>query len=182
MVESRTSPRPIHIWVAGCATGEEAYSVAMCVSECLEETGIRAPVRIFATALSPLVLRAARAGIYPSRALAHVSQERLDRFFQKRNGDYVITRPIREMCRFARHDLANDVPLYGSLDLVTCRNVLLYLNRPTRLRILDAFHRALKPGGCLLLGKAEGMIENAGFRELDSRHRLFRKIPERGRA
>jgi two-component system CheB/CheR fusion protein len=178
LVESRSDRQPIRIWVAGCATGEEAYSVAISVAECLQERGLDAPVRIFATDVSPLVLRKARAGAYPAKALAHVSPERVAKYFQRGNGDYVISRPIRNMCRFARHDLASHPALYGRLDLVTCRNVLLYFTRRARADALRTFHQVLKPGGCLLLGTAETADGGVLFRPIDPQHQLFRKVPE----
>ncbi len=154
LVRSRRDDGPIRIWVAGCATGEEAYSIGILLLECLGEADLVCPCKIFATDISPAVLRTARSGVYPARALQGLSPERLAQFFRRTKGGYQVVEPLRNLCLFSQRDLAVQHP-FSRLDLISCRNVLIYMTPGVRGRILERFHRALRPGAFLLLGRGE---------------------------
>ena len=145
---------PIRIWVPGCSTGEEVYSLAIALIEAAEERRVDAPFQIFGTDVSDEALEAARAGAYLENIAADVSPERLRRFFTRAGARWQISRSIREACLFARHDLTRDTP-FSHLDLVSCRNVLIYLDPAVQRRILPLLHYALEPGGALVLGATE---------------------------
>ena len=150
----RSAEAPVRIWVAGCSTGEEAYSLAMCLLEYMRETDVEVPVQIFGTDLSEPALERARAGIYPESIASDVSPERLRRFFTRVDGQYQISRPVRDMCIFAQQNLTKDPP-FSKLDLITCRNVLIYLGPALQGKVMRLFHYALKPSGYLVLGLSE---------------------------
>ena len=137
----------------GCATGEEAYSIAIALQEYFEETGHVYPVQIFASDISSAALEKARSGKYAESIAADVSPERLNRYFSKVEGGYQISKALREMCVFSRHDLIQDPP-FSKLDLISCRNVLIFFGS-VRKNIIALFHYALKPGGFLVLGRSE---------------------------
>ncbi|MBT1706086.1 CheR family methyltransferase [Chryseosolibacter indicus] len=154
IIKSKGAESQIRIWVAGCATGEEAYSLAML---CAEQTLnlIDAPkVQIFATDIDEAAINQAREGLYSINDAADVSPERLRRFFTREGEDYRIKREIREMVMFANHNFIKDPP-FSHLDMVSCRNVLIYLNSTAQERVMETFHFALKPGGFLFLGSSE---------------------------
>ncbi|HEV8606276.1 MAG TPA: chemotaxis protein CheB [Tepidisphaeraceae bacterium] len=166
---------PIRIWIPGCATGEEAYSVAISLVEFLGENLGGVPVQIFATDISESSINAARAGVYPESISADVSADRLRRFFTRSDGSYRINKQIRDMCVFARQDLTRDPP-FSRLDLTVCRNVLIYLSAILQKKLMQMFHYALKPQGFLLLGSAETVGASADlFSVADKRHRLYIK-------
>jgi len=168
---------PLRVWVPGCAAGEEAYSIAMCLLECLGATGQHLPVQIFATDISETALEKARTGIYSEASMAGVSAERRRRFFAKLDGGYQVAKTVRDMCMFARQDLGKDPP-FSRLDLISCRNVLIYLGSSLQKRIIPAFHYALKPDGYLLLGTSESIGSFAELFELaDKQHKIYRKKP-----
>ena len=146
MIEGKTEQDPLRVWVPGCSTGEEAYSIAIVLAEYLGERLGKIPVQIFATDLSESSIEHARAGVYAGTTLAEVRPERLARFFVKSNGNYQVTQSIRDMCTFARQDLTQDPP-FSRIDLISCRNVLIYLEPLLQKRILAAFHYALKGQG-----------------------------------
>jgi two-component system CheB/CheR fusion protein len=154
LFENKGERGHVRAWVAGCATGEEAYTVAMLLWEYAE--GLDAPpsVQVFASDIDDDALRTARAGFYTLNDLADVSPERLRRFFTKAGAGYRVRRELRETVLFARHDLLKDLP-FSHLDLVTCRNLLIYLNRAGQARALGAFHFSMNPGGYLFLGGSE---------------------------
>jgi two-component system, chemotaxis family, CheB/CheR fusion protein len=158
MVQRPDTSDPIRIWVAGCSTGAEAYSLAICLLEFLEERSLTLSFQIFATDINPIMLRHARAGIYTSNMLNAVSPQRLERFFTRNGESYRIGQAIRERCIFALHDVTKDPP-FSRLDLVSCRNVLIYLGPAFQQKVLQTFQYALKPHGFLLLG----ISENAGL-------------------
>jgi len=175
LMHGRTAVHPIRIWVAGCSTGEEVYSLAMALTEFMDSAPERVPVKILATDLSEAALQKARNGIYVDNIEADVSPERLRRFFNRVDGSYQISKTVRELCVFSRHDLTNDPP-FSHLDLVSCRNVLIYLDSTLQRRVLPILHYALQPDGFLFLGPSE----NVGpftelFTPLDGRHRIFVK-------
>ncbi|MCU1339384.1 MAG: methyltransferase/methylesterase, CheR/CheB with sensor [Bryobacterales bacterium] len=160
----RTKERgePLRIWVAGCSTGEEVYSIAITVLEYLRGQAGSTQIQIFATDVSDTALERARAGIYSESVMSGVSRERMRQFFVRADGGYQITKSVREMCIFARQDLAKDPP-YSRLDLLTCRNVLIYMEPVLQKKVMTIFHYALKPTGFLVLGKSESI---SGFSEL----------------
>jgi two-component system CheB/CheR fusion protein len=154
LFEKRSAEAPVRVWVAGCSTGEEAYSLAICLLEYMRESDVEVPVQIFGTDLSEPALERARAGIYPESIATDVSPERLRRFFTRVDGQYQISRPVRDMCIFAQQNLTKDPP-FSKLDLITCRNVLIYLGPPLQAKVMRLFHYALKPSGYLVLGLSE---------------------------
>ena len=145
---------PLRIWIAGCSTGEEPYSMAMSLYEFLGDTAADHKIQIFATDISDSSIAKARNGIYSKRDIAGLSADRLQRFFVKTNGSFQINKFIRDMCVFARHNFLKDPP-FAKMDLVSCRNVLIYMEAFLQKKALTTFHYALKENGYLLLGKSE---------------------------
>jgi two-component system, chemotaxis family, CheB/CheR fusion protein len=174
--------RPIRVWVPGCATGEEAYSIAICFLEVLGERATEAPLRIFATDIDEAALQRARKGTYIENITADVSPERLRSFFTMTERRYQINKAVREMCTFARHDVGRDPP-FSNLDLVSCRNLLIYFDAPLQKRVLSAFHYALKPGGFLTLGVSETTGASSDlFEVVDKRQKIYVRAPGSPRA
>ena len=173
LVAGRPTNEPLRVWVPGCSTGEEAYSLAISLLEFLREQGLSTPIKIFATDISERAIGIARAGIYPDSIADDVSPERLRRYFVKTDGHYQIQKRVRDICVFARQDVTKDPP-FSQLDLVSCRNVLIYLGPELQYRVLPIFHYALLPGGVLVLGESESV---GGFTELfdvlDKSRRFF---------
>ncbi|MDB5946046.1 MAG: signal transduction histidine kinase with CheB and CheR, partial [Ramlibacter sp.] len=167
----------VRAWVAACATGEEAYSLAILLSEKARTMEAPPLIQIFATDLDEEAIRDARDGAYPGTIEADVSAERLRRYFVKEHRGYRVRRELREMVLFAQHDLLKDSP-FSRLDLVSCRNLLIYLNRNAQQRALETFHFALLPHGRLFLGSSES-IEDASvlFTVLDKKNRIFLQRP-----
>lgn len=164
----------VRVWVPACATGEEAYSIAILLSEHASRLESPPSIQIFATDLDEEAIQAARDGTYPETIAADVSRERLRRYFQEVHGRYRVRKEVREQVLFAVHDLLRDSP-FSRLDLISCRNLLIYLKAEAQQRVLDIFHFALRPGGFLLLGNSEN-VDGAGktlFAPLDRRQRLF---------
>ncbi len=169
----------VRVWVAGCATGEEAYSIAILLCEHAERLEEPALIQVFATDIDEQSIYDAREGLYPSTIEADVSQERLRRFFSKEHGRYRVKKNLREKVLFASHNLLKDSP-FSRLDLVSCRNLLIYLNPKAQAHIFDIFHFTLRPGGLLFIGGAETADPGqALFAPLDSKHRVFvrRAVP-----
>ncbi|MBV9697330.1 MAG: hypothetical protein JO005_10415, partial [Gammaproteobacteria bacterium] len=167
---------PLRAWVSGCATGEEAYSLAMLFSEELEAA--RRPeleVKIFATDASERPLAFARAGNYPGGIEGDISTERLDRFFEKEEHSYRVTKHLRDMVIFAPQDVLRDPP-FSRLDLCTCRNLLIYLEPDSQRRVLNLLHFAIREGGYLFLGNAEtlGSLEES-FETINKKWRIYRR-------
>lgn len=157
IIKKDTEPgEPIRIWVAGCSTGEEAYSLAICLKEFLGNNSFDSEerVQIFATDLSERAILKARNGIYTKPEVVGLAPERLNNFFTKTNGSYQVNRQIRDLCVFATHNFLKDPP-FGKMDLVSCRNVLIYMEPYLQKKALTTFHYALNPKGFLLLGKSE---------------------------
>jgi two-component system CheB/CheR fusion protein len=164
---------PIRIWVAGCSTGEEAYSIAICLLEYLDDQPIKPPIQIFATDISDRTIEIARAGFYKSSSVSDVSLERLQRFFVPVEGGYRINKLIREMCVFARQNLCSDPP-FSKLDLIICRNVLIYLGAALQKKILPTFHYGLKPTGFLMLGTSETTGDSSNlFTTVDKKQKIY---------
>ncbi|HEX5413159.1 MAG TPA: chemotaxis protein CheB [Terriglobia bacterium] len=177
LVKDRPAGTPIRVWIAGCSTGEEAYSVAMVLREFLSERSVSHEVQIFATDVNEAALEKARQGEYLETNATDVSPERLRRFFMKMPHGYRINKSVRDLCIFARHDIGKDPP-FSRLDLITCRNLLIYLGPALQKRILPVFHYALKSTGYLLLGSSETIGSFAEYFSLiDKKHKLYRARP-----
>ena len=167
----------LRAWVAGCSTGEEAFSLAIIFREALDQlpSTERLSLQIFATDLDPDAIEKARRGLYPANIVADVSEARLKRFFIDEGNGYRVNKEIREMVVFAPQDVIMDPP-FTKLDILTCRNLLIYLGAELQKRVLPLFHYSLKPGGVLLLGSAESIGNFTDlFAPLESKARLFRR-------
>lgn len=145
---------PIRIWTAGCATGEEAYSTAICLLDYLEKNNINVPIQIFASDLDVQAVEKARIGLYPASTLQHTPAHLIKRYFTRINGQFQIAKSVRSMCVFSQHNLLKDPP-FSRIDLISCQNVLIYLETVAQKKVLQTFHYALKPTGFLFLGKSE---------------------------
>ncbi|MEP7248495.1 MAG: PAS domain S-box protein [Spartobacteria bacterium] len=163
----------VRIWVPACATGEEAYSIAMLLCEQAARLENPPSVQVFATDIDEEAISDARDGLYPNTIEADVSQERLRQFFTRDHGRYRVRKEIREAVLFAPHNLLKDPP-FSRLDLVSCRNLLIYLKRASQGRVLDIFHFVLRPSGLLFVGGSES-VEDAAllFAPLDKHHRVY---------
>jgi two-component system CheB/CheR fusion protein len=175
LLSERSHGDQIRIWVPGCATGEEAYSIAILVKEQMARLEIGASVQIFATDVNERALATARRGSYPQGIALQVSPERLARFFVKRGRRYHVTDDIREMCLFSLHNLISDPP-FSRLDLISCRNVLIYLGSHLQKKLIPIFHYALRAGGFLFLGASESLAGHSElFRIVDAKHRIAQR-------
>jgi len=160
----------LRIWVAGCATGEEAYSLAICLHEYLSQKNIKdIRVQIFASDISEKCITKARNAIYSPQDIQQISETRLHNYFTKRDGYYHINKVVRDMCIFAVHNFIKDPP-FARIDLVSCRNVLIYFNPFLQNKVLSSFHYALKEKGYLLLGKSESAINATNLFENVGKH------------
>jgi two-component system CheB/CheR fusion protein len=162
LIKNKTPEAAIRIWVPGCSTGEEVYSLAMALMEFLHDKKANHTVQIFGTDINDMALDKARSGLFPDGIQADVSPNRLRRFFLKTEGGYRINKAVREMCIFARQNVVTDPP-FSNLDLISCRNVLIYLGPVLQRKVMPLFHYALKPDGYLLLGVSETI---GGFADL----------------
>ncbi len=178
MLEKRDPDEEIRVWVAGCATGEEAYSIAIVLREALERRDLKCPVQIFATDLDDGALATAREGRYPLSIEADVAEDVLARHFVHETTHYRIRKELREMVLFASHSVIKDPP-FMRLDLITCRNLLIYLDRASQRQVCATFHYVLKPEGVLFLGSAENVDHIPElYRTLDRDARLFQPKPQ----
>lgn len=167
--------RPVRIWVPGCSSGEEVYTLAMTALEYLGPEEKEPNIQLFGTDLSEAAIEIARAGTYPETISRHVSEDRLRRFFEKKNGGYRIARATRDLCVFARQNVVDDPP-FSRIDLISCRNLLIYLDPALQKKVMTLFHYALKPGGYLLLGPSETVGASSElFSPIDKRLRIFSK-------
>lgn len=177
LVQQRKPNQKIRIWVAGCSTGEEAYSIAILLREVFEKIKSAPEVQIIATDIDDAALNVARRGIYPSTIAEHVSQERLSKYFVKRSGKFHVTKELREMCLFSIHNLITDPP-FSQLDLITCRNVIIYLGPHLQKKLFPVFHYALRPNGYLFLGTSETLTSHKElFRSVNAKHRIAQRKP-----
>lgn len=175
LLNARPEDAVVRVWVPGCATGEEAFSLAILLRECADRMKKRFNFQVFATDLDNRAIETARAGVYPEGIAVDVSQERLARFFTKADGGYRIKAEIREMVIFATRNVCQDPP-FTKLDLVSCRNLLIYLNAPLQKRLLSLFHYALKPDGLLFLGPSESIGElRDHFVVVDKKAKIYRR-------
>ncbi len=154
LLEGRNEMNPLRIWIAGCSTGEEPYSIAICLHEYLKDIITDIKIQIFATDISEKSIAKARSGIYTKRDVASLSSDRLQKYFTKINGSFQINKLIRDMCVFACHNFLKDPP-FAKMDFISCRNVLIYMEPFLQKRAITTFHYALKENGYLLLGKSE---------------------------
>ncbi|HSF39934.1 MAG TPA: chemotaxis protein CheB, partial [Thermoanaerobaculia bacterium] len=171
--EGKDADSQVRVWVPGCSTGEEAYSIAMLLREQMDRLEEPPQILVFATDIDSHSLEAARQAMYPESTAAQISPERLERFFTKQGNLYQVTREIRELCLFSTHNLIADPP-FSRLDLISCRNLLIYLESDLQKKIVSLFHYALRPGGYLFLGPSESVGARPElFRTLDKKHRIF---------
>ncbi len=182
ILQARTSGSgPVRIWVPGCSTGEETYSHAISLVEYLSEERAEIPIQVFGTDLSESAIQRARAGVYKENIEADVTPDRLRRFFFKADGGHQIKKSIRDLCIFSTQNVFNDPP-FSRMDLVSCRNVMIYLSQTLQKRVIPIFHYALNPTGFLMLGSTEGLL-GAGselFEMSDKKQKIFRKRPVPG--
>ncbi len=172
---SNTSDGQFRIWVPACATGEEVYSLAITTLEAMEASNVKRELKIFATDIDEESLARASKAVYPTSGISEIGPVRLAKYFIH-NGDTITIRPsIRELVICAQHNLVKDPP-FTKIDLVSCRNFLIYLEQPAQENVLSALHFSLKPGGTVFLGSAEAMGRLGNeFEDIDSKHKLFRK-------
>jgi two-component system CheB/CheR fusion protein len=164
---------PVRIWVPGCASGEEVYSLGILLHELVEGKGFDISVQIFGTDVGEPAIAAARSGLYSASEVANVSPERLRRFFHQTDRGFVIQKTIRDYCVFARQNVARDSP-FSRLDLISCRNLLIYFSPHVQQKLMSVFHYSLNPGGFLVLGSSESVGGQADlFRLVDRRFRIY---------
>lgn len=176
LLQRKDEGEALRVWVTGCSTGEEVYSLAMLFREAIEAMKAPVEVKIFATDIDRRAIEFASAGIYPDSIIADVSQERLNRFFIRNENSYTVKEYIRKMVIFAHQNLIEDPP-FNKIELITCRNILIYFQQAAQKRVLSYFHFALSKGGYLLLGKSEtvGDMSNQ-FRTINARWKLYSKL------
>ncbi|SEA47524.1 CheR family methyltransferase [Pedobacter hartonius] len=181
LLNQKSPNEPLRIWIAGCATGEEAYSFAICLQEFLGDKAALIKIQIFATDISETAIAKARTGIYRPSDINGLTPERRKRFFTKIDDNYLVNKNIRDMCIFAHHNLLKDPP-FSKVDLISCRNVLIYLEPVLQKRIFNTFHYSLNPEGFLMLGKSESIGKNEDlFNAYNNLERIFRPNPLRKR-
>jgi two-component system, chemotaxis family, CheB/CheR fusion protein len=165
----------VRIWVPGCATGEEAYSIAILMLEHMARTRIRPKVVIFATDIDDPAIAVARAARYPAAMLHDVGAERLDRYFIGDGVSYTLAKEVRDLCIFSSHSVIRDPP-FSRIDLISCRNLLIYMDKELQQQLIPVFHYALRPGGYLFLGTSETLTQHPElFHPVDKKHRIFRR-------
>jgi two-component system, chemotaxis family, CheB/CheR fusion protein len=173
--EGRGADETVRIWVPGCATGEEAYSLAIMASEHAARRPGSPSVQIFATDIDETALAVARGGRYPAAMMTEISSERLARFFVAEGDTYVVSRQLRDLCVFSLHNLIRDAP-FSRIDMVSCRNLLIYMGGVLQEQVIPLFHYALRPGGFLFLGVSETVSKHADLFAVDDKpHRIYRR-------
>jgi two-component system CheB/CheR fusion protein len=176
LVAAKAPGTSLRAWIPACASGEEAYSLAMVLIEELEATGKACRLQVFASDVDAEALATARAGTYPEGIAAHVSAKRLSRFFARSEHSYQVSKELREAVVFAQQSLVSDPP-FSRLDLISCRNLFIYLEPAVQERLLPVLHFALLDGGHLFLGRAEGIGPQADlFEPISSKWRIFRRV------
>jgi two-component system CheB/CheR fusion protein len=175
IMQGRAPETPIRMWVAGCSSGEEPYSLAMALIEFLGDSAPEVAIQVFGTDLNETAVARARAGLYPEGIAKDVSPDRLRRFFTPDEGGYRISKSVRDLCVFSRQNLVRDPP-FSHLDLISCRNVLIYLEPILQRRLFPIFHYALEPNGLLLLGSAESARSATElFEPLSKKHKVYHR-------
>ena len=173
LFKDKTDTEPVRVWIAGCSTGEEAYSMAICLYEFFNSESPSRKIQVFATDISETVIAKARRAVYEKKNMAGVSEERMKRFFTKTDGSYQVNKVIREMCVFATQNFLKDPP-FARMDLISCRNVLIYMEPYLQKKTFSTFHYALKPTGFLLLGKSETAGQgNELFQTFSNHEKIF---------
>lgn len=180
LFEGKGAGDTVRVWVPGCATGEEVYSIAILIREHMTTLQVLPRIQLFATDIDEPALQIARTGRYPATLLDGMAVSRLERFFSRDGETYIVSKQIRDMCVFSSHSLIRDPP-YSRLDLISCRNLLIYLNSEMQSRIIPVFHYALRPGGFLFLGTAENVSQHGDlFAQIDKKARIFRRRDQVG--
>lgn len=173
IVAGFTGDTPVRVWVPGCATGEEAYTLAILFTEAFERAGKAIKLIIFATDVDSEALQVGRAGLYPAQIAEHLSPERLRRFFAKEGDSYRVVKSLRDLVVLTPQNLIADPP-FSRLDLISCRNLLIYLESGLQDKVLRLFHFAIKPDGFLVLGSSETLgTQQRRFRTLSKKWRIF---------
>jgi len=176
LLQTKPTGSAVRVWVAGCSTGEEAYSIAITIKECMDALDRQFPVQIFATDIDNSAVEIARNGCYSSKIAKEISEARLERFFTKTQDSYCVKKSIREMLVFASHDIVKDPP-FTKLDLLSCRNMLIYFRHDLQRRLLTVFHYSLTANGLLILGTSETTGQmSSQFRAIDKSRRLYRPV------
>jgi two-component system CheB/CheR fusion protein len=177
LIESKPAGEPVRIWSAGCASGEEAYTLAMMLAELMGVDAFRDRVKIYATDVDEEQLNEARQASYTEQQIEAVPAGLRERYFEGNNGRHTFRKDLRRSVIFGRNDLVQDAPI-SRIDLLVCRNTLMYFNAETQSRILTRFHFALADGGVLFLGKAEMLLSHGNlFSPADLKRRIFRRVP-----
>ncbi|HEY1750209.1 MAG TPA: CheR family methyltransferase, partial [Caulobacteraceae bacterium] len=180
LFDGRGADETVRVWVPGCATGEEVYSIAILLREHMETLTAVPRVQVFATDIDEPALGVARAGRYPEALLDGVSDERRKRFFHHEEGSYLLNKDVRDLCVFSPHSVIRDPP-FSRLDLISCRNLLIYFGIDMQNQVIPTFHYALRPGGYLFLGTSENVSQFAElFAPVDKKQRLFRAREHNG--
>lgn len=175
IIRNKKHNEPIRIWVPACSTGQEVYSLVILLVEVLGEQYTHLPIQIFATDLSESAINKARLGVYNKDEITEVSPKRLQRFFSKMDGSYRIIKSIRDLCVFATHNIAKDPP-FSRLDIVSCCNLLIYIDNPLQKKIISTFHYALNNNGYLILGKSETVGSSSHlFTQLEKKVKIYIK-------
>ncbi len=177
LIANAERSREIRVWSAGCASGEEAYSLAIVFAEALGIDEVAKRVKIYGTDVDDDALRDARMGIYPAKTLESIPAELREKYFEQNGTQFAFRPDLRRRVIFGRHDITRDAPI-SRLDLLVCRNTLMYFNVETQAQVIDRFHFALREGGCLFLGKAEMLLSDGErFEVVSMRQRYFRRRP-----
>src|SRR5262245_13065239 len=175
LFEGRAVTDQVRIWVPGCATGEEVYSIAILLREKLESLKTPPKVQVFATDIDEAALGIARSGRYPAPLMTNVSEDRKQRYFTNEDETYTVTKDVRELCVFSSHSVLRDPP-FSRIDLISCRNLLIYLGTEFQAHVIPVFHFALKPRGYLFLGTSENVGQHTDlFAPLDKKQRVFQR-------
>jgi len=175
LLQDRPQDKPIRIWCAGCSTGEEAYSLAIVLLEYLSQQGLDIPIQIFGTDASERSIEAARTAVYPDSIASEIAPDRMRRYFVKLESGYQVSKRVRDTCIFARQNLCADPP-FSHIDILSCRNVMIYFSQPLQRQVMLMFHYALDSGGYMLLGMSEGLREyGEAFTGADRKNKIYRK-------
>ncbi|MGD9616847.1 MAG: CheR family methyltransferase [Alphaproteobacteria bacterium] len=175
LFEGRNQRDTVRVWVPGCSTGEEAYSLAILLLEHMANLAVRPKAVVFATDIDDPAISIARHARYPAALLQGVSPKRIDRYFSGDGMSYTLSKEVRDMCIFSSHSVIRDPP-FSRVDLISCRNLLIYLDRDLQDQLVPVFHYALRPGGYLFLGSSETLTTHADlFAPIEKKHRIFRR-------
>jgi two-component system, chemotaxis family, CheB/CheR fusion protein len=180
LIAAREPGEPIRIWSAGCASGQEPYSVVVLLAEALGIDAVRERVKVYATDVDEEALAEARRAVFTETQLADVPAALAAKYFEGDGDRYALHRELRRCVIFGRHDLIQDAPI-SRVDLLLCRNTLMYFNADAQARITARFYLSVKPAGVLVLGPAEMLFSYVGmFKPVDLKRRIFRTVPKRG--